>query len=154
MSESPPRGSHADAAPNAASRFRRWFGSLPLSSKLVLVAGLVTLLVVVGSLVAPSGKSSERVRPRVERGVACPHLRTAARNQQAGDDRGFRRSVFAAAAAGERSLERDGQVFGAPEEIAIELRYIVSEGTPREQAEIGGYLEQARAACVRLGRWS
>jgi len=86
--------------------------------------------------------------------VACPALREAFEQNQAGNDAAFRRAVDAAARAGEQALDRSGQVFGRSEEIALELRYALTEGPDRARKDGTLYLEQARKACEQLGRWA
>lgn len=87
----------------------------------------------------------------VKRGVACPALLELAR-QRSADDAARRHAAALAAAAGELALERSGQLFGAPELAALELRALYEGGEPPPE-EASRILTVAREACRRLGRW-
>jgi hypothetical protein len=113
----------------------------------LLVAGAVAVY-----LSTSDGDSGRPATAPPKRGVACPALRDAFEQSQAGNQAAFRRSVEAAARAGEGSLDRSGQVFGRPEEIALELEYAI---TKRDSGttSVPSLLNDARVVCARLGRW-
>jgi hypothetical protein len=88
----------------------------------------------------------------VDHGVACASLLEAARSPRSGDAAASRRAAQSAAAAGERALERSGELFGAPERAALELQALYESGRPAAE-DVARVLAEARRACVRLGRW-
>jgi hypothetical protein len=148
MTTQPPK----DEARTTGSRARlqAW---LP---RIALIAGLVAAAAVGGYLwlSGGGGGSSPPATAAPKRGVACPQLREAFEQNQNGNEPGLRRSVTAAARAGEQALDRSGQVFGRPEEIALELQYVLTGERDRPRKEVAMYLGQARRACERLGRWA
>jgi hypothetical protein len=128
-----------------------WFSNHQYRSAIALLAGLLVAVAVAVYLWTSDGGSDRAATAAPERGVACPALHNAFEQRQAGNEAAFRRSVDEAARAGEQALDRSGQVFGEPEEIAITLQYALAEEAGGDQA--GSYLAQAQKACERLGRW-
>jgi hypothetical protein len=114
----------------------------------LLVAGAVAVY-----LWTSDGGSDRPTAASPQRGVACPHLREAFEHSEAGNEVSARRSVDAAARAGEEALNRSGQVFGRPEEIAIELQYVLAEDSKRARKDVARYFAQAQTACEQLERW-
>jgi hypothetical protein len=114
----------------------------------LLVAGAVAVY-----LWTSDGGSDRPATARPQRGVACPHLREAFEQREAGNEVALRRSVGAAARASEEALNRSGQVFGRPEEIAIELQYVLAEDSNRARKDVAMYFAKAQTACEQLERW-
>jgi hypothetical protein len=117
----------------------------------VLAAGWF-VAIAVALLLSMSKHGSHDQSPRVSRtGVACPDLREAFAYSVSGEEAATRRSVEAAARAGELALDRSGQTFGRPEEIAIELRYALAAEAPTTRTQ--SLFEEARRDCTALGHW-
>lgn len=84
-----------------------------------------------------------------ERGTVCPYLRQAFDRLEAGDEAGFKQAVAVAAREAEQTLQKSGELFGRPEELALRLRAALAhpeEGSPR------ALVAAARRACDQLGR--
>jgi hypothetical protein len=151
----PPDVQDREAGPkNTRALFRSWFHTTAQRSAIALVAGLLLAGGVAVYLWTSDEGSDRPATAAPERGVACPGLREAFDQNQAGNDAAFRRAVDAAARAGVQALDRSGQVFGRPEEIALELQYALTEGPDRARKDGTLYLEQAGKACEQLGRWA
>lgn len=140
VSPEPPDRASAGQAPSAP-RLRRF----------ALVGGLVIGAVVAATLLmsAEDPEPSPPAEPP-ERGVVCPYLRDASEQLEAGSATGFAESVRIAAREAELTLERSGQLFGQPEEIALRLRVAVAEP---DEVSAGALIDEAQRACASLGRW-
>lgn len=124
---------------------------------MALAAGIL-VAVAVGTYLwlSDGGSPSETANApaaRVEQGVACSRLQEAFMQNQAGNPEALRRLVDAAARAGEQALQQSGQEFGRPEEIAIELKYVLTRDPAKVTEETEALLDEARAACEDLGQW-
>jgi len=119
----------------------------------VLAGVFVAVAVAVYLWTSDGGSDRPAPVPHEKRGVACPALRDAFEETQAGERESFRQSVDEAVRAGEEALDRSGQVFGQPERIAIELQYALATNAGQTSTELMRLLENARSACLRLGRW-
>jgi len=155
MTTEPPDVQDREAGPrkNTQTPFRGWFHTTAQRSAITLVAGLLLAGAVAVYLWTSDGGSDRPATAAPERGVACPALREAFEQNQAGNDAAFRRAVDAAARAGEQALDRSGQVFGRPEEISVELQYLLTEESDTRRTGAARYLTQAQEACDRLGQW-
>lgn len=102
-----------------------------------------------------SGEEPDRpVVEAPERGLACPDLREAFEQSEAGNEEALRGSVHAAARAGEQALDRSGQVFGRPEEIALELEYALTKKGGKASRDVARLMGEAEKACESQGRWA
>jgi hypothetical protein len=128
-------------------------GYRSLKTAVGILIGLGVISAVVGYLVlSGDGSQQPAAAPTPKRGVACPHLRKAYEQRLGGNEDAASTSVRAAARAGEAALDKSGQAFGRPEEIALELEYAISNGHA-PATDVSTLLEHARDACRRLGRW-
>jgi hypothetical protein len=155
MTTEPPDAQERETGPrNDAGRFfPSWFSKPQYVSTIALLAGLLVVGAVAVYLWTSDGGSDRPATAAVpERGVACPALREAFEQSKAGNSAAFRELVDEAAQAGEESLDRSGQVFGRPEEIALELEYAIGAGNS-PATDVSTLLEDARDVCTRLGRW-
>jgi hypothetical protein len=126
---------------------------LSLKTAIAVLVGLGMIGIVVGYLAFSDRESDQpSVGDGAQEGVACPHLRDAYDRRLEGKETAVRGAVEAAARAGEAALDRSGQVFGRPEEIALQLEYAITEGN-RAATNVSRLLENARDACIRLGQW-
>lgn len=136
---------------------RRWLdrlhGRVP-TRQIGFVAGLLTAAAVAFFLWISGNDPDSSPTAAPKKGLACPQLREAFEQSEAGNEDAVRRSVRAAARAGERALDRSGQAFGRPEEIALELEYVLAEGGDRASRDVARFMDEAEMACKRLGRWS
>lgn len=122
----------------------------PRVPRLALVGGLVIGAVVAASLLMGGEGPVPSPAEPPERGVVCPLLRAASEQLEAGNATGFAESVRVAAREAELTLERSGQLFGRPEEVALRLRALADD-LDEESARV--LMKEARRACIRLGRW-
>jgi hypothetical protein len=119
----------------------------------VLGVGLAVTVGIAVYLSRTGGESDRHATTtQPERGVACPYLRQADQHTLDENIRALRRSIAAAARAGEAALDRSGQVFGRPEEIAIELDYSLAQSRGKVTAKISDLLADARTACRQVNR--
>lgn len=116
---------------------------------LALAAFAVYLVIRAGDL-APGNQGSARSAPRPVEGVACDHLAEANRAHAAGDRAAFAASVNAAGDAADRSLDTSGQLFGPPEEAALELRYAL-EDEGMDGPNVERFLREGEEACRAIG---
>ena len=149
-------GSEASDDPRG-KRFSRLRAG-PRARHVGIGAGIAAIIAVTGYLVFAGGDSTgrpsaETQMQETEQGVACPRLHEAFTHSRVRDAKALHRSVNAAARAGEQALDQSGQAFGRPEEIAIELQYLLAK-TPKGGVNAAAeYLAQARKECERIGRW-
>ena len=146
-----PAPSHDDdeSRPPRVPAQRRSTLSIMLVLAVIVVASTVIALM---SGEAPKEPASGQTREEgsgseVVRGVACPGLREAATLMAVGD-RG--RSVQAIVRAGreaEDALQRDGVIFGRPERIALELRFLVTGEMVTSDARLTGLISKGVNAC-------
>ena len=144
-----------DGAPETSGDRRRQV--LRTIGVIVAVAGAVAVAVI---LMQPEGSRPARTSPTpspddtVFRGTACAELHVAVIRREEGDDAGFVAAIVAAGRAGERALQTDGERFGAPERLAIEIAFRV-EGDTVEMppGRLTRLLEEAERRCVELGQW-
>lgn len=118
--------------------------------RLALVGGLVIGAVVAATLLmgAEDPESSPDAEP--VRGAVCPYLRDASEQFEVGDVTAFAETVRIAAREAELTLERSGQLFGRPEEIALRLREVLADG---DEGSARALIGEAKRACATLGRW-
>jgi hypothetical protein len=122
-------------------------------ASIVLGVGLAVTVGIAVYLSRTGGESDRHATTtQPERGVACPYLRQADQHTLDENIRALRRSIAAAARAGEAALDRSGQVFGRPEEIAIELDYSLAQSRGKVTAKISDLLADARTACRQVSR--
>lgn len=120
--------------------------------RIAVVGGLVVAAVVIAVLLmdsadperAPEGETGP------EQGVACPFLRDAFDEFEGGNDAAFQEAVRVAAREAELTLERSGEVFGRPEELALELRSQVERGAGLGDRRLSSVLAQAESSCAEL----
>jgi hypothetical protein len=148
--EDGPKRDESLGRPHKPDDDRSW---VPKARSIALIGAIVGALVIGVILTASEDVGSPASpEPESERGVACPFLRFALEAFDAGDDTGFANSVRVAARQAELTLERSGQVFGRPEEIALQLRSLV-EREPASQT-MRDLLLRAKAYCTDLQLWS
>lgn len=154
MTTEPPDAQERETGPRNDARrfFPSRFSKPQYVSTIALLAGLLVVGAVAVYLWTSDGGSHRPPTAAPERGVACPALRRAFEQSKAGNSAAFREWVDEAAQAGVASLNRSGQVFGRPEEIALELEYAIGAGNA-PATEVSTLLESGRNACMRLGRW-
>jgi hypothetical protein len=155
MATEPPDAQNRETEPQKDTRrfFGEWFHNPQFRSMVELLAVLLVAAAVALYLWTSGGGSDRPATAAPETGVACQALQEAFEQDQAGNEVAARQSVDAAARAGEHALDRSGQVFGQPEKIAIELRYLLATESDRGRSQAARYLARARQACERLGRW-
>lgn len=119
--------------------------------RLALVGGLAAGVAVAATLLIRGEGPGSSPQRQPERGVVCPLLKEAFDSFEARDGVAFAASVRLAAREAELTLERSGQIFGRPEEVALRLRSVLDRG---DQGSVGPLLEEAQRVCESLGRWS
>jgi uncharacterized membrane protein YccC len=134
--------------------FGKWFHNPQYRSMIEVLAVLLVAAALAVYLWTSGGGPDRPATAAPATGVACQALREAFEQNRAGNKVAARQSVDVAARAGEQALDQSGQVFGQPEKIAIELRYLLATESDRGRSQAARYLAQARQACERLGRWS
>jgi hypothetical protein len=88
--------------------------------------------------------------PPPQRGLACPDIAAATNALSNGDDLVFQQDVDRAAAVANETLNRPGEIFGEPENLAIELQYVVkTQGI--SSPKVAELLVRMRSACTQLG---
>ena len=87
------------------------------------------------------------------RGTACAALRSAYQAYVDDADDALRDDLKAAGRAAVAALETSGQVFGAPERIALTLSDEVLRG-PARVDRIDALFASARQECAQLDQWS
>lgn len=120
---------------------------------LALGAGVLVGGVAVAVLLLRGDGSDLSPATKPERGIVCPHLQEAAEEVEAGNETAFVEAVKIAAREAELVLERSGQLFGRPEELALDLRAVVAEVGEFRINKVERPLAQAQESCHRLGRW-
>jgi hypothetical protein len=120
--------------------------------RIALVGGLVVAAVVVAVPLMDSDDPDPAATGDTgpEQGVACPFLREAFEAFEAGDDAAFVEAVRVAARESELTLERSGQVFGDPEDLALRIRAAVEDGG---RSGLESLLAEGESLCTALGRW-
>lgn len=118
-----------------------------------MVGGLVVAAVVVAVLLMGSDEpdSAPATDAGPEQGVACPFLRDALDEFEAGNEASFVEAVRVAAREAELTLARSGQAFGRPEELALRLGVAVEDGADRSRTR--SLLSEGESMCTALGRW-
>lgn len=121
--------------------------------RIAVVGGLVVAVVVVAVLVMDSSdrKPAPAVEAGPEQGVVCPFLREAFDEFEGGNETAFAETVRVAARESELTLERSGQVFGDPEDLALRLGVAVDDGANRSR--VLSLLAEGESACKQLGLW-
>jgi hypothetical protein len=141
QSQRPPPSSTED---RTSPPVRPWVG--PLLAGLVVAGAIASLLWVMDE------KPSRAVPPpSPKRGVACPDLHRARFHHRSGNEMALREAVDTAARVGELALERSGQIFGRPEEIALELQSVLSRGGGRTNDQVADLLAESQTACALAG---
>lgn len=141
----PYEGKHAPHTP------RGWLSTLSLGSKISIGAGLLAVIGLASLLLTFDGNPRDSGTELITRGVACPHLAEANRVHKEGDEIAFAESVAEAADAAEEALDTSGQVFGRPEQVAIELRHALEQDAVGSVVE--RWLEEGKEFCTQLRRW-
>jgi hypothetical protein len=133
---------------------RRPFRRLSLKTAIAVLVGLTAIAAIAGYLALSDGDSDKarRAASAPTQGIACPYLRQAYEASLQRDERTLRTSVETAAKAGESALDTSGQIFGRPEEVAIELEYAISMNDDAF-AVATTLFDDARTACNRIGKW-
>lgn len=156
MTSRPPELGPAKDEPTVAEPHSEKGDASPASParRIAIVGSLVVAAVVVAILVFDSDDlerdTTDETGP--EQGVACPFLREAFDEFEVGNDAAFAEAVRVAAREAEFTLERSGQTFGGPEELALELRAALANRRT-SAARIRESLSHAEEACSQLGRW-
>jgi hypothetical protein len=114
-----------------------------------LVGGVVVAAVVVAILLVDSDDPAPAPRGETgpEQGIACPFLQAAFDEFEAGNEAAFAAAVKIAAREAELTLERSGQVFGRPEELALELRAELARSQSQFNNGISRLVAEAEGAC-------
>jgi hypothetical protein len=114
------------------------------------IAAIVAALVVAVGVSAflfvsdPETPAQQQQQPTTPaKGLACPYLFRAVEALEQGDQTEYEREIDRAAIAAENTLQKSGQVFGKPEEIALEL------DLGREK-DVDRLLESAQEICLEL----
>jgi hypothetical protein len=140
----PPPVTRSDPPPEPSSRRVRLLLGGALAVILLAAAG--------GGALLSADDPGERAAPAqspAQRGTVCGLLAEAV-ELRGEDDAAFAAAIRHAARLAEGTLERSGQVFGAPERAALQLGFDVRDG--RDEAVTAG-LERAAEACASVGRW-
>jgi len=127
-----------------------WLGRIAIGS------GLLVGIVVAAFLLLRVDNPEHSIAEGPKRGVACPYLRDAIGQLQAGHEMAFVEAVRAAAHEAEMSLERSGELFGRPEELALKLRaeiarnpFAVTSRTARLTSEVQDSCPAVRPAAEK-----
>jgi hypothetical protein len=111
-----------------------------------IVAALVVAVGVSAFLFVSDPETPAQQQPtKPAKGLACPDLLRALEAFEQGDQAEYEREIDRAAKAAENTLQNSGQVFGKPEEIALEL------DLGREK-DVDRLLESAQEICLESER--
>lgn len=151
-----PAPSHDDAdggrPPEARTRRR---STLSVASALAFIVAVTTALALLsretGQRAAGTAQPEESPSGSIVKGVSCPHLREAATLFAADDHEGFVAAIERAGREAEDALQRDGVVFGKPEQLALELSFLVTRDEGSSDARVRGLISRSVEACPSPG---
>jgi hypothetical protein len=140
-----------DPVRDTSRRKRPWLPSRPSTRGYLIVVGAGMLAVGYVVFAQLSGPPAPSPPPPPQRGLACPYIEAATKALANGDELVFHQDVDQGAAVANETLNRSGEIFGEPEDLAIELQYVVkTQGI--SSPKVGELLDKARSACAQLGK--